>query len=135
SAGLILLVAWGFGLTSGWVALWVLPVAFLAGLCFGGMALLVTSYAYSYDFFVYYISLLVTPLILLRGVFFPLDSMPDAVRIGSAFLPLQPVVNVMRALVSGHWQWHLLPQLAVPMGFALVTTLLAIRRFNRRLLE
>ena len=39
SAALILLVTAAFGLAAGWHALWVLPMAFLTGLCFGGMAL------------------------------------------------------------------------------------------------
>ncbi len=135
SSGLILLVAGGFGLTAGWPALWVLPVAFLAGVCFGAMALVVTSYARSYDFFVYYISLGITPMILLGGVFFPSDSLPDAIRLGSACLPLQHVVELVRSLVSGRFEWPLLIHLAVPTGFAIVSTLFAIRRFEHRLLQ
>jgi len=135
SAGLILLVASGFGLTAGWAALAVLPVAFLAGLCFGAMALVVTSFARNYDFFVYYISLGITPMILLGGVFFPQDSLPEAIRWGSACLPLQHVVVVIRALVSGRFDWPLLAHLAVPLGFALSCASFAIWRLKRRLLQ
>jgi lipooligosaccharide transport system permease protein len=135
NASLILLVAFGAGLAAGWTALWVLPVAFLAGLCFGAMALVVTSYARGYDFFVYYISLGITPMVLLGGVYFPLDALPEAVRLGSACLPLQPVVELVRALLSGRFHWPLLAHLAVPAGFALAATLLAIWRFKRRLLQ
>lgn len=69
SAGLILIVTALLGMVTHWTAVAVLPVAFLAGICFGGMALVVTSFARSYDFFVYYITLLVTPMVLLSGVF------------------------------------------------------------------
>lgn len=134
-ASLILLVAAGFGLAAGWLALWVLPVAFLTGLCFGGMALTVTSFARGYDFFVYYITLGITPMVLLSGVFFPLDALPEAIRVGSACLPLQHVVAVIRPLLAGHWEWTLLPHLAVPAGYALSSTALAIWRFKRRLLQ
>ncbi len=135
SAGLILLVASGFGLTAGWSALWVLPVAFLSGLCFGAMALVVTSYARSYDFFVYYISLGITPMILLGGVFFPLDVLPEEVRLGSAFLPLQHVVGLIRPLVCGRFEWSLLLHLAVPAAYTLFSALFAILRLRRRLLQ
>jgi len=133
NASLILLVALAAGLTTGWATLWVLPLAFLAGLCFGAMALVVTSYAHSYDFFVYYITLGITPMILLGGVFFPPATLPEAARLGSACLPLHHVVELMRALVAGRFDWPLLIHLAVPAGFAVVCTLLAIGRFRRRL--
>lgn len=135
SAGLILLVASGFGLTAGWQALWVLPVAFLSGVCFGSMALVMTSYARNYDFFVYYISLGITPMILLGGVFFPPKNLPEIIRLGSACLPLHHVVAVIRPLVSGGFDWPLLIHLAVPAGFALFCTLFAVWRFKRRLLQ
>lgn len=132
-ASLILLVALGAGLTAGWMVLWVLPVVFLAGLCFGAMALVVTSYARSYDFFVYYITLGVTPMILLGGVFFPSETLPETVRLGSACLPLQHVVALIRPLLSGRFDWPLLIHLTVPFGFAVVCTGFAIWRLRRRL--
>ena len=135
SASLILLVAACFGLTGSWQALGVLPVAFLSGVCFGSMALVVTSFAHNYDFFVYYITLGVTPMVLLSGVFFPLMALPEPVRVGSACLPLLHVVEIVRPLVAGRWDWSLLPHLAVPAGFALVSTGLAKWRLKRRLLE
>jgi lipooligosaccharide transport system permease protein len=135
STSLILLVASGFGLTADWQAIWVLPVAFLSGLCFGSMALVVTSYARNYDFFVYYITLGITPMILLGGVYFPPDALPEPVRLGSACLPLYHVVGLVRPLVSGRFDWPLLLHLPVLMGFALVFTRFAIWRFKRRLLR
>jgi lipooligosaccharide transport system permease protein len=135
NAGLILLVALGAGLAAGPMALWTLPVAFLAGLCFGAMALVVTSYARNYDFFVYYISLGITPMILLSGVFFPQATLPETIRLGSACLPLYHVVALVRPLLSGRFDWLLLIHLALPTGLALICTLFAIWRFKKRLLQ
>lgn len=135
SAGLILLVAAGFGLARSWLALWVLPVGFLTGICFGAMALVVTSFARSYDFFVYYITLGITPMVLLSGVFFPLDSLPEPVRIGSAWLPLQHVVEMVRPLVAGRADFSILRHLSVPIVFAIASSALAVRRLERRLLQ
>ena len=49
------------GLVDEWAALWALPIAFMTGLCFGAMALAVTAFSESYDFFMYYLTLFVTP--------------------------------------------------------------------------
>jgi lipooligosaccharide transport system permease protein len=134
SGTLILLVAAGMGLVIGWQALAVLPVVFLAGLCFGGMALLVTSFARSYDFFVYYITLAITPMILLSGVFFPFSALPEPIRIGSACLPLYHLVEVIRPLVAGRIEFDQLWHLLVPIAYAFGATSLAIWRLRRRLL-
>jgi lipooligosaccharide transport system permease protein len=133
SATLILAVASMFGLASDWIALWVLPLAFLTGLCFGAMALLVTSFARSYDFFVYYITLGITPMVLLSGVFFPFDALPELVRTLVDGLPLRHIVEIIRPLVAGRWNWALLLHLTVPAGFAVASTCLVIWRLTRRL--
>jgi ABC-2 type transporter. len=70
SVGAILIVAALLGLVENIGALMILPVAFLTGLCFSSLALLVTSSAKSYDFFLYYTTLFITPMVLLSGVFF-----------------------------------------------------------------
>jgi len=135
SGGLILSVAAVMGLVGGWQAFGVLPVVFLAGVCFGSLALVVTSFARSYDFFVYYITLVVTPMVLLSGVFFPFSALPESIRLGSACLPLYHVVEVIRPLVAGQFSsavaWHLV----VPAGYAATATAVAVWRFNYRLLR
>ncbi|CAL1239021.1 ABC transporter permease [Candidatus Methylocalor cossyra] len=135
SAGLILIVTALLGMVTHWTAVAVLPVAFLAGICFGGMALVVTSFARSYDFFVYYITLLVTPMVLLSGVFFPLDAVPSPLRIGVGCLPLLHVVETIRPLVVGRWSADLLWHLAVMGVYAILAVTIAIWRLRRRLLR
>ncbi|MFZ5588877.1 MAG: ABC transporter permease [Pseudomonadota bacterium] len=97
----ILIIAALLGLVHDWNALWVLPIVLLAGVCFGALALVVTSLAKSYDFFLYYFTLIVTPMFLLSGVFFPLEQMPRAVQLGAQALPLTHVVDVVRPLMTG----------------------------------
>jgi lipooligosaccharide transport system permease protein len=135
NATLILIVAAVFGLTTSWLALWVLPVAFLAGVCFGSMALVMTALAQSFSFFVYYITLVSTPMILLSGVFFPVSGLPEAVRIVIGYLPLQPVVTLIRQLLVGHTELHDLAWsgLLVPLAFAVVFANTAIWLLKRRL--
>jgi lipooligosaccharide transport system permease protein len=55
-------------------------VVFLTGLCFAALGLIMTALAPSYDFFMYYFTLFITPMTLLSGVFFPRASCPTACR-------------------------------------------------------
>lgn len=135
NASLILLVAYAFGLTAGWTALAVLPVAFLAGLCFGAMALVVTSFARNYDFFVYYITLGITPMILLGGVFFPQQTLPEAIRYASACLPLHHIVELIRSLIAGRFEPTQLIHLLNPLAYALFAGGFALWRLQRRLMQ
>ena len=58
-----------------------IPVLALIGLAFGGLGLCVNALATGYDFFSYYMTLLLTPMMLLSGVFFPIDPLPAAIRL------------------------------------------------------
>ena len=101
SAACILVVAGALGATHGWLALWALPVALLTGLAFAAMAMVVTALARSYDFFLYYTTLCVTPMLLLSGVFFPLSALPQGIQTLARALPLAHAVAVVRPLVTG----------------------------------
>ncbi len=69
----ILVVITVLGLTTSPLALWVIPVIFLTGLAFAAMGLIICALAPSYDFFMYYFTLFITPMMLVCGVFFPAD--------------------------------------------------------------
>jgi len=94
----ILVVMYCLGLVHGWRPLGVLPVVLLVGLAFAGLALVATALARSYDFFTYYFTLLVTPMMFVSGVFFPVGSLPAPVRALAAVLPLSHAVTLARAL-------------------------------------
>jgi lipooligosaccharide transport system permease protein len=75
----VLLVIWLLGLSHSLLSLWVIPLALLVGLCFAAVGLIMTALAPSYDFFMYYFTLVVTPMMLLCGVFFPASQLPAVV--------------------------------------------------------
>ena len=133
SGAAILTVAALLGAVAGWRAVLALPVAFLTGLCFTAMALVVTAFARNYDFFLYYYTLLVTPMLLISGVFFPVAEMPPVIQQFAQFLPLHHAVALVRPLMTGAplatVGWHLLA-LAGYAGGALA---LAVRLIRRRL--
>ena len=135
SATAILLVATALGAVHDWGALLVLPIAFLTGLAFAAMALMVTSVARNYDFFLYYFTLLLTPMLLLSGVFFPLDGMPAAVRYAAAALPLAHAIELVRPLMVGQLPAAIPLHLGVLIGYAGVSGYFANLLIRRRVLR
>ena len=134
SATAILLVAIVLGLVSGWQAIGVLPMAFLLGCCFGAMALVITAISPSYDFFLYYFTLVITPMFLLSGVFFPLESVPGWVQSGVQLLPLYHIVEVVRPLMTGRPLEGLVGHLLVPILYGFAAIWLALGLLRKRLL-
>ena len=97
----MLLVISAFGLvTSPWAVLIPL-VALLEALAFAGLAELFTSMAPSFGFFNYFITLILTPMMLFSGVFFPVSRLPWLVQDVIWISPLFHAANLMRALAGG----------------------------------
>ncbi len=135
NASAIVLVAALLGLVAGPQALLVLPVILLAGLAFAGLAMIVTAIAPSYDFFLYYFTLIMTPMLLLSGVFFPLESLPAAVAMGAQWLPLAHVVMLVRPLMTGSLPDAAILHLAVISGYAITTYWISAALARRRLIR
>ncbi|AUB79076.1 nodulation protein NodJ [Spiribacter roseus] len=135
NASAIVLVAAVLGLVAGPEALLVLPVILLAGFSFAGIAMIVTAISPSYDFFLYYFTLVMTPMLLLSGVFFPLSGLPDAVGIGAQFLPLAHVVMLVRPLMTGTAVDAPVLHLAVILGYAVGSYWISAALARRRLIR
>ncbi len=118
-ASIVLVVIASFGLVPSPLAVLVVPVAFLAGLAFAASALVVTALSRSYEFFNYYFVLVIAPMFLFSGIFFPLDQMPAWVGLLAQALPLTHVVETSRALVRGTATAHTALHLAaIPLFLA-----------------
>lgn len=133
SVSAILLVAAALGIVDQWSALWALPMAFLIGCCFGAMALVVTAVSPSYDFFLYYFTLVITPMFLLSGVFFPPEGLPQVVQMAAQFFPLTHVVDIVRPLMTERPLNNLLLHLSVPIVYGLLAYWWALVLLRRRL--
>ena len=134
SAVAILIVAALLGaVPGGWTALWALPVVFLLGLAFAGPAIVMTAIADNYDFFNYYFVLVVTPMFMLSGVFFPIETLPEWMQAAVLILPLTHAIEVIRPLIVGEPVEHLLAHLAVLAGFAVVAYYIAVALVRLRL--
>ena len=130
----ILVVASLLGVAQGWQALWVVPVVFLIGLCFAGPAMVMSALATSYDFFSYYFVLVVTPMFILCGVFYPVETLPEVVHDAVYVLPLTHAVHLTRGLVAGAELTTPLLHLAVLAGYALVSYIFAAVLIRRKLM-
>lgn len=131
----VLIVAAALGLTQSVLALWIIPVVFVTGLAFAGMGLIMTAISPSYDFFMYYFTLVITPMMLLCGVFFPLAQLPAAIQAVAQFLPLTHAVALARPLMQGSVPTDIALHLAVLLGYAAVGFYLALVLTRRRLLK
>ncbi|MDK9723778.1 MAG: ABC transporter permease [Sterolibacteriaceae bacterium MAG5] len=130
----ILVVITALGFVHSPLALWAIPAIFLIGLCFAGLGLIVTALAPSYDFFMYYFTLFVTPMTLLSGVFFPVDQLPPAVQSVAAILPLTHAVQLVRPLLFGEVPVAVWLHVAVLTGVGLPAFGTALVLTRRRLL-
>ena len=130
---LVVIMLLGFG--HSWLAVWVLPLGFVTGLTFAAFGLVMTSLAPSYDFFTYFFTLALTPMLLLSGVFFPVDQMPAALRAVAAFLPLSHAIDVARPLLAGRIPDDVLLHLAVLLAYAIGGYYVALVLTRRRLLR
>jgi len=131
----VLLVAWALGLTQSALALWVIPVVFLTGLTFAGMGLVMTALSPSYDFFMYYFTLVITPIMLVCGVFFPVSQLPGPLQAVTQVLPLTHAVELVRPLMTGVVPSGILLHLAVLTGYAIAGFYIALVLTRRRLLK
>ena len=113
----ILLVIAALGMNTSTLALWSIPVIFLTGLTFSALGLIVCALAPSFDFFMYYFTLFITPMTLVSGVFFPADQLPPAIHAIASWLPLTHAVQLTRPLLNGQ-----VPQDAIVHLTALVAT-------------
>jgi lipooligosaccharide transport system permease protein len=87
------------------------------------------------DSFNYPSYLLITPMFLFSGTFFPLSVLPVYIRIlAQAFLPLTHVTLVLRALTLNNLGWSLLYSLAWIALVALGLFVLAINLMRKRLI-
>lgn len=135
NATAILLVALALGLVTNWYALLILPVVLLMSTCFAGIALCLTAMAKGYDFFTYYLTLLITPMMFLSGVFFPLDKMPMAVQWAAKFLPLYHAVVLVRPLMTGKIPTLPWLHIGVLMLYAIIAHSFAVKLSRKRLIN
>nr|AAK00161.1 probable nodulation ABC transporter permease [Bradyrhizobium sp. WM9] len=78
-----------------------LPAIALTGVTFASLAMVVSALAPSHDYFIFYLSLILTPMMYLSGTIFPMSQLPGAFQRIAAFLPLAHSVDLIRPAMLG----------------------------------
>jgi len=130
----ILLVMLCLGISHSPKLLLAWPILLGVGVTFSCIALVFNALAKGYDFFTYYFTLCITPMMFLSGIFFPLEQLPPLVRLLSQALPLTNAVALVRPLFMDEWPhqaWqHGLVLLAYSVGGFWLALALTRRRFR-----
>ncbi len=131
----VLAVSAALGLVDSWTVALAPGLCLLCGLLFAGLTVLVTSLSPSYDFFNYYFTLAVTPMVLFSGVFFPLEQLPGWAQAAAWASPLTHAASAAHHLFSGRLGPDLMYD-AIWLGVAtLVPIWPAVRLLRRRLVK
>jgi lipooligosaccharide transport system permease protein len=133
SGAAIMLVAGALGYANFPSMLLALPVIVLTGLAFASIAMVVL--APSYDFFMFYQTLVLTPMLLLSGVFFPISQLPAAARIVTEFLPLAHAVDLIRPAMLGRPVEGAVLHVAVLAAYAVEGFVVSAVLFRRRMMK
>jgi lipooligosaccharide transport system permease protein len=113
----------------------VLPLLFLIGMTFASLGLVFNAIAQGYDFFTYYFTLVMTPMIFLSGVYYPVTQLPVWLQMVSKALPLGAAVELVRPLMLGAWPVSPLLDLAILLAYCIASFYLATMLTRRRLLK
>jgi len=133
SVSIMLPVLAAFGVISLPFSLFAIPLAFLGGLTFAGIAMCFTAITPGIDTLNYPSFLYITPMMLFSGTFFPLSVMPAVLQyIALAAFPLAHLVSLMRMATlpaAGAWlPFNIVWLLAATCLFCVISINLMRRR-------
>ncbi len=129
-----LLVTMAFGLDPSPGMLLVPLFCLITALGFAGFGIAVAGTVAKIDQFNYVTTLVVTPLFLVAGTFFPIGGLPEWAQVAAQFNPLHQLVELVRHASFGFEATDPL-RLAALVAFALVMWRLGVWRLSKRLID
>jgi lipooligosaccharide transport system permease protein len=111
-----------------------LPAALLIGFAFGGVAMAATSFMRTWQDFDL-IQLVILPMFLFSGTFYPIDAYPDAIRTIVQLTPLYQGVDLLRSLAVGHLDAILLVHVVYLAVMGIAGLWVVSRRLDKLLLK
>ena len=129
-----LIVSICFGLDPSWGMLLVPLIGLLTGFGFACAGILIAALTQNFDNTSYVQSLIITPMFLLGGTFFPIDQLPRWAEVASWINPLYHCVELVRHAALG-FEAVDLGHVAVLTVLAGVFWVLAVRWLRRRLID
>jgi lipooligosaccharide transport system permease protein len=128
----ILLVMMALGIVQSWKLWLAWPILLGVGVVFSCLALIFNALAKGYDFFTYYFTLFLTPMMFLSGVFFPLDNLPPLVQWVAHVLPLTHAVALVRPLFIDQWPTQAWLHVGVLVVYGSVAWAIALHLTRKR---
>lgn len=129
-----LIVTMAFGLSPAPGMLLVPLFCFVTALGFAAFGITVAASVAKIDQFNYVTTLVITPLFLVAGTFFPISGLPEALQVLAQFNPLYQLVELVRGASFGFEAVDPL-RFAALILFATAMGTLAMRRMARRLID
>jgi lipooligosaccharide transport system permease protein len=123
----------GFGLVHSWWALAAVPSCLLIGFAFAGVGMAATTFMKGWQDFDL-VQLVVQPLFLFSGTFFPIDVYPPALAAVARFSPLYHGTELVRAATLASFDWSVLGHIAFLAIMGAAGMAVTQRRFSRLLL-
>jgi lipooligosaccharide transport system permease protein len=130
-----LLVAMIFGLDASWGMLTVPFIAFVAGFGWACFGILIAAVMKAIDNFSYVTSIVITPLFLVAGTYFPISELPEWAQVAANVNPLYHCVQLVRHACFGFDGWVDVWHLGVMVAFGLAVWRLGIARMERKLID
>jgi lipooligosaccharide transport system permease protein len=129
-----LIVAMFFGLDPAPGMLLVPLFCFITALGFAAFGVATAASVAKIDQFNYVTTLVVTPLFLVAGTFFPIDELPEGLQAAANLNPLHHLVELVRHAAFGFEATDLL-RVAALLAFALALWRLAVHKMEKRLID
>ncbi|MDP3984996.1 MAG: ABC transporter permease [Acidimicrobiia bacterium] len=122
-----------FGLVDSWWSLAAVPISLLIGFAFAGVGMAATTFMKSWQDFDL-VQLVVQPLFLFSGTFFPIDRYPAGLQVVARFSPLYHGAELIRAATLATFDWSLPGHAAFLLVMGLAGMAVTRRRFAKLLL-
>ncbi|MBQ0819363.1 MULTISPECIES: ABC transporter permease [Microvirga] len=115
--------------------LYVVPVIALTGIAFASLAMIVAAIAPNYEYFIFYQTLILTPMLFLSGAVFPVTQLPANVQQVVAFLPLAHSIDLVRPAMFGRPVADVMFHLGVLVLFGVMPFFISTALLRRRLMS
>jgi lipooligosaccharide transport system permease protein len=109
------------------------PAAMLVGFAFAGAGLAVTTFVRKWQDFDY-VQLMLMPMFLFSGTFYPIDAYPPALKVFVECTPLYRGVHLIRSLTTGTPDAAIVVDVVYLAALGIVGLAIASRRLEKRLL-
>jgi lipooligosaccharide transport system permease protein len=129
-----LIVSFAFGLEPTVGMLLVPFFGFITALGFSAFGIAVAGTVSKIDQFNYVTTVVITPLFLVAGTFFPINQLPEGFQVAAQFNPLYQLVELVRGAAFGFEAVDLL-RIGALLVFSLAMWRLGVRQMTRRLID